>query len=511
MHPSHHARSNPGKAALIVAETGETVSYAELDARSNRAAHLYRRHGLKRGDVVAFLVENHPCYFEMAWGAQRSGLLFVGIPTVLTAREVDHILADSGAKLLVTSQAQSAVATELATRSIIRFMLDGATPGFADWDAETAGLPDTPIADESAGADMVYSSGTTGTPRGIRVALPDPPNIDAPTVIVDLAQSLYGMDSDSVYLSPAPLYHAAPLRWSMAAHRLGATVVIMKRFDAAAALATIERFRVTHSQWVPAHFVQMLKLPPAVRTRYDLSSMKVAIHAAAPCPIPIKHAMIDWWGPIIHEYYAGSEGTGLTGLTSAEWLAHPGSVGRAMHGIVHICDEDGDEVPQGSQGLVYFESPTTFAYHNDPVATAAATNKHGWTTLNDIGCLDPQGYLYLKDRKSFVIVSEGVSIYPQEIENLLITHPAIADVAVIGAPNDALGEEVVAVIEPVRKRGPHDALAAELDVYCRAGLAPIKVPRRFDFVDKLPRHATGKLYKRLLRDRYWGREGTTII
>lgn len=510
MHPSRHAATGPDKAALIVAETGETVSYAELDARSNRAAHLFRREGLARGDTIAIFLENHPRYYEIAWGAQRAGLFFVCVPAKLTAPEVDYILADSGAKLLVTSPALAGVARALQSGAK-RYMVGVVEPGFGSWEEATAAMPDTPIADESAGVDMLYSSGTTGKPKGVRVALPDPPEIDAPNVLAMLASALYGFGPETRYLSPAPLYHAAPLRWSMSAHRLGGTVVMMQHFDPEAALEAIERYGITHSQWVPTHFIRMLKLPDEVRARHDLSSLKVAIHAAAPCPVPVKQAMIDWWGPVIHEYYAGSEGNGMTVIGPDDWLAHPGSVGRAVHGIAHVCGEDGEELPRGEEGLIFFESPTQFEYHNDPAKTADSRNAMGWSTLGDVGRMDGDGFLYLTDRKSFMIISGGVNIYPQEIENLIITHPRVADVAVIGAPHEDMGEQVVAVVQPADMAEAGEALAAELTAYCRQSLSGVKTPKRIDFMAELPRHPTGKLYKRLLRDRYWGKADSRIV
>lgn len=510
MHPSRHVAAGPDKAALIVAETGETVSYAELDARSNRAAHLFRREGLARGDVIAIFLENHPRYYEIAWGAQRAGLFFVCVPAKLTATEVDYILADSGAKLIVTSPALAGVARALRSEAK-RYMVGGVEPGFTNWEEATAELPDTPIADESAGVDMLYSSGTTGRPKGVRVALPDPPAIDAPNVLAMLAAGLYGFGPETRYLSPAPLYHAAPLRWSMAVHRLGGTVVMMQHFDPEAALEAIERYGITHSQWVPTHFIRMLKLPDEARARRDLSSLKVAIHAAAPCPVPVKRAMIDWWGPVIHEYYAGSEGNGMTVIGPEDWLAHPGSVGRAVHGVAHVCNEDGEELPRGEEGLIFFESPTQFEYHNDPAKTADSRNAMGWSTLGDVGRMDGDGLLYLTDRKSFMIISGGVNIYPQEIENLIVTHPRVADVAVIGAPHEEMGEQVVAVVQPADMAEAGEALAAELTAYCRQSLSGVKTPKRIDFMAELPRHPTGKLYKRLLRDRYWGKADSQIV
>lgn len=509
-HPCVHARSDPGKPALIVAETGETISFAELDQRSNRAAQLFRAHGLQPGDTIALFCENTPQFYDIAWGAQRSGLFFVCISTKLTAPEVSYILADSGAKLVVASAGLAAVA-EHAAPALQRFAVGGGIPGWQDWDTAVSTMAADPIPDERAGIDMLYSSGTTGRPKGVRVALPADPDIEATTVLEMLARGLYGLGPDSIYLSPAPLYHAAPLRWSMTVQRLGGTVVMMEHFDPEAALAAIERYRVTASQWVPTHFVRLLKLDPQTRARHDLSSLKVAIHAAAPCPVPVKEAMIDWWGPVLFEYYAGSEGNGLTTIASTEWLAHRGSVGKAAYGVLHVCGEDGHEVPPGTEGLIYFEGGGAFEYHNDPEKTAETRNAFGWSTLGDIGRVDDDGYLYLTDRKSFMIISGGVNIYPQEIENRLITHPRVADVAVIGAPDAEMGERVVAVVQPLDMDEAGPALAAQLVAWCRAELSGVKTPRQIDFTAELPRHATGKLYKRLLRDHYWGETGSRIV
>ncbi|WP_260597035.1 acyl-CoA synthetase [Sphingomonas endolithica] len=510
MHPSVHGRATPDKPALIVAETGETVSYAALEARSNRAAQLFRARGLAPGDTIALFLDNIPEYFDLTWGAQRSGLFYVCIPAKLTAPEVEYILADSGATLLIASAALAAVAEkiDLGGRSALAV---GPIAAWEDWATAVSAMPATPIADERAGVDMLYSSGTTGRPKGVRVALPEDPAIAAPNVLMQLAVGLYGLGADTIYLSPAPLYHAAPLRWSMTVMRLGGTVVMMRHFEPQAALAAIERYRVTASQWVPTHFVRMLKLSEAERRAHDLSTLKVAIHAAAPCAVPVKQAMIDWWGPVLFEYYAGSEGNGLTAIDSPDWLAHPGSVGRAAYGALHICDDQGAELAPGQEGLVYFSGGTPFEYHNDPAKTAEARHALGWTTLGDIGRMDADGYLYLTDRKSFMIISGGVNIYPQEIENRLITHPRVADVAVIGAPDADMGERVVAVVQPVDMDEAGDDLAAELTAWCRTALSGVKIPRQIDFAADLPRHPTGKLYKRLLRDHYWGETGSRIV
>jgi acyl-CoA synthetase (AMP-forming)/AMP-acid ligase II len=501
MHPSVHAKTHPEKPAIIMAASGETISYAQLDARSNQVAQLLRARGIGIGDTVALCLENHPWFFCLAWGFQRAGVHYVGISSRLTAPEIAYILEDSGAKLLFSSTYLSPTMDEVARLAPqvpqLRFG--------ADAEAALDAMPAAPIADERAGVDMLYSSGTTGRPKGVKLPLPEDPAIDATNVLVQLAMAAYGITADSVYLSPAPLYHAAPLRWSMTVHKIGGTVVVMEKFDPEAALAAIQTYKITDSQFVPTHFVRMLKLPPEVRAKYDVSTLKCAIHAAAPCPVPVKQAMIEWWGPVLFEYYAGTEGNGSTFITSQDWLAHPGSVGKALSGILHICDENGDEVPPGTEGQVFFE-PTegmaAFEYHNDPQKTADAKNKHGWSSLGDVGYVDPDGYLFLTDRKSFMIISGGVNIYPQEIENLLITHPKVADAAVIGAPDPDMGERVVAVVQPMDMGEATPELAEELAAYLAPQLSRVKMPRQIDFREQLPRELTGKLYKRLLRDEY---------
>ena len=505
MHPCVHAATHPDKAAVIAAETGEVMTYAQLDAASNRVAQLFRSKGLGHDDVVAFMLENSIDYYGLTWGAQRAGLRYVCISSRLTQDETDYILENSGAKLLVVSASLAPAALALTTQ-IDRYAQGGDIPGWASWEAAVAAMPATRIADERAGVDMLYSSGTTGRPKGVRVPLPEEPAIDAPNSLVMLASAAFGINADSIYLSPAPLYHAAPLRWSMTIHRLGGTVVLLKKFDAEGALAAIERYRVNASQWVPTHFVRMLKLPADVRAKYDISSLKCAIHAAAPCPVPVKQAMIDWWGPVLLEYYAGSEGNGMTFATSADWLAHPGTVGRPIMGTLHIVAEDNEtELGPRQEGVVFFESENVFEYHDDPEKTASSRNSRGWSTLGDVGWVDEEGFLYLTDRKSFMIISGGVNIYPQEIENHLVTHLKVADVAVIGGPHEEMGEEVVAVIQPVDMAHATDDFRAELTAYAREKLSGVKVPRRIDFLAELPRHDTGKLYKRLLRDQYWAK------
>ena len=504
----------PNKPAIVMAGSGEQFTYGELEECSNACAQLFRALGLKQGDVVAIFMDNNIRYFEICWAAQRAGLYYTCISSRLTAGEIEYILRDCGAKILIASHALGNVARELAPKlpGLSLLSVGGAIPGYRSYEEETARMPAGRIADEGAGADMLYSSGTTGRPKGVRHALEGLP-IDAPSPLALLVTVLFGFSKDTIYLSPAPFYHAAPLRYCMSVHRLGGTVVAMEHFDAELALKYIGQYRANASQWVPTMFVRMLKLPEAVRARYDVSSMKFAIHAAAPCPIEVKRRMIEWWGPVIHEYYAGTEGNGFCYASSADWLAHPGTVGRSLLGEVHICGEHGDELAVGEEGVIYFAGATTFQYHNDPKKTAESRHPaHAdWSTLGDIGRLDADGFLYLTDRKAFVIISGGVNIYPQEAENVLIAHPKVADVAVIGVPNEEFGEEVKAVVQPARLSDATPALAEELIAFCRERLSPVKCPRSIDFDPELPRHATGKLYKRLIRDRYWGKRESRIV
>ncbi|EJU11069.1 long-chain-fatty-acid--CoA ligase [Sphingomonas sp. LH128] len=499
MHPRPFALSDAQRPALVIPATGETVSYGELEAAANRGAHLLRHLGARRGDVVALLMDNESAIFEVAWAAQRTGLYLTSISTKLGAADIAYILRDSGARLLVHSDRLGPFAAE-ALRD---------APGVESYDAgrwrtAAASWPETPVEDESAGTDMLYSSGTTGRPKGVQPPLPQGP-LDETTPLETMGTALYGMDEDTVYLSTSPLYHAAPLRWAMTIHRLGGTVVIMERFDAEEALALIESHRITHATWVPTHFVRLLKLPPEARERRDHSSLRAVVHAAAPCPVPVKQAMIDWWGPIVHEYYSGTECCGITALSSAEWLERPGSVGKAVLGTVKVLAPEGRELPPGETGDVYFADGPSFVYHNDPAKTATAHNDRGWATLGDVGHVDADGYLFLTDRRSFMIISGGVNIYPQEIENHLITHPKVADVAVIGVPHEEMGECVLAVVRPTEGVAASAALAEELGAFARAALGSVKTPKTFEFRDELPREPTGKLMKRKLIDEFKAR------
>ncbi|CAN5495013.1 acyl-CoA synthetase [soil metagenome] len=505
MYPGAHAETAPDRPAVIMGASGEVVTYAELDAEANRVARLLRAAGLQPGDHMAFCLENHPRFLAVAWGAHYAGLYYTAISTRLTPDEAGYIIEDCGARVFITSTAKAELATEVVDRTPgveLRLVLDGDLAGHDRYEDAVAAQPSGPMEGRIEGTDMLYSSGTTGRPKGVKMKLPGV-ELGTPPPLLLLAQGLFGFEEAMTYLSPAPLYHAAPLRFCLAVHRLGGTVVVMERFDPVEALELIERHRATHSQWVPTMFIRMLKLPDADRAAHDVSSMRVAIHAAAPCPVEVKRRMIEWWGPVIHEYYAGTEGNGFVYTNSEDWLAHPGTVGRALLGEIHIVGDDGAVVPTGDTGTVYFGNAPGFEYHNDPEKTAQSRDERGWSTLGDVGHVDGDGFLYLTDRKAYMIISGGVNVYPQEAENVLALHPEVFDVAVFGVPNEDFGEEVKAVVQPADGAEPGPELERRLIAFCREHLADVKCPRSVDFEDELPRHPTGKLYKRLLKDRYW--------
>ena len=507
MFPAVHAAKTPDKPAYIMGTSDKVVTYRELNDRSNRFAQYLWAQGLRPGDHIAIFLENHYRFLEVVWAAQRSGLYYTAINTHLKAPEVLYILNDCGASVLVTSVEKRGVAIQLIhkmTKVHTRLVIDGDINGYERYEDALDLYPATPLDEELEGSDMLYSSGITGAPKGIKRHLSGKPigSVD-PFFMHTLFSEYYRFEESSIYLSTSPLFHAAFLRYAMRAQRLGSTVVIMERFNPVEALKLIQRHRVTHSQWVPTMFVRMLKLPLEERVNYDLTSQHVVIHTAGPCPIPVKEQMIEWWGPIIYEYYTGTEANGITAISSAEWLRHKGSVGRALLGEVHIVGEDGSDLPCGESGTIYFANGQQFEYHNDPEKTAASHNEKGWTTLGDIGYVDEDGYLYLTDRKANVIISGGVNIYPQEIENVLTMHPKVMDVAVFGIPNEEFGEEVMAVVQPCDMAEADLDLEHELIDYCKKSIARYKCPRSIEFQVQLPRHPTGKLYKRLLKDRYW--------
>jgi acyl-CoA synthetase (AMP-forming)/AMP-acid ligase II len=514
--PGLHAEERPEHIAYVMAGTDLAVTYRELNDRSNQVAQMLFDAGLRFGDHIAVLLENCPEYFEICWAAQRSGLFYTCINWHFTADEAAYIIDDCDARVVFVSEAYRELADELrdlVPRVELRVMVGGTTEGYVDYAEARDRFPAEPLAEELEGTPMLYSSGTTGRPKGIKYKIAREP-VGAMPSNMGMLTAIFGMNADSIYLSPAPLYHSAPLFYCMSTMRIGGTVVVMENFDPEDALRLIEKHRITHSQWVPTMFVRMLKLPTDVRTRYDLSSHKCAIHAAAPCPVEIKQQMIDWWGPIIEEYYSATEGMGATYINSEQWLAHKGSVCKTLISAIHIVDEDGNDLPAGEVGTVYFEPPGNrpgFEYHKDVAKTKEVFDTKGRASVGDMGYLDDEGYLYLTDRRTFMIVSGGVNIYPQEAENALITHPKVFDVAVFGIPDTEMGEKVHAVVQPVNWDDAGPALEQELLAYCREQLAHYKCPRAVDFDRELPRQPTGKLYKRLLRDRYWGNKTSRIV
>jgi len=516
MFPGAFVATTPDKPALIIASTGAVQTYAELDAAANQLSQLLYGAGLRPGDHIGICMENHPRYLEVLWGCHYAGLIYTACSSRLTSPELAYILDDCSARVFITSKYKADQAAEIIPETpgiALRLMLDGTIDGYESYEDAVARMPAQPLDNRVAGVDMLYSSGTTGRPKGVTGKFEEKSLIDTPVGVTGLLSMLFGGTADSIYLSPAPLYHAAPLRFCMAMQALGGTVVMMEHFDPEQYLALIDRYRTTLSQVVPTMFIRLIKLPADVRGKYDVSSMRTIVHAAAPCPIPVKHAIIDWFGPIVHEYYAGTEGNGFVYCNSEMWLAHPGTVGTPIGCTVHICGDDLEELPHYESGTIYFEGGAQFEYHNDAEKTASSRHPKGWSTLGDVGYLDDDNFLYLTDRKAYMIISGGVNIYPQEAENALVTHPKVVDCAVFGVPNDDFGEEVKAVVQPVEMPADDDAaraLAGELIAYCKTQLADVKCPRTIDFRTELPRHPTGKLYKRLLKDEYWKDAGRSI-
>ncbi|GAC1672306.1 MAG: acyl-CoA synthetase [Ktedonobacteraceae bacterium] len=503
MHPGYFAQHSPHKPAIHVGST--SMTYQVLDSASRRLALFLRNHNIVRGDTIAMIVPNTPNFFVVAWAAQRSGLYYLPLSTRLSPDEISYILADSGAKALIVDatvldNARRAWEQLAPNFPSLRLIMGGNATDFASFEEVIASAQEGEL-DEVEGSDMLYTSGTTGKPKGVKRPLTFAPLGNDPRR-VERMRSLFLMDADTIFFTPAPLYHAAPLRFCMTVFRLGGTVVLTEKFDAENALACLGTYRVTHSQWVPTMFVRLLQLPEERSRRLDLSSHRVAIHSGAPCSIALKRRMIDWWGPILHEYYSGTESVGFTHATSEEWLSHPGTVGRPWGCKIHIVGEDHQERGPGEVGTVYFESHVELRYHNDPDKTIKAHHKQGWATMGDIGYVDTDGYLYLTDRKAFTIVSGGVNIYPREIEELLESSPLVKEVCVFGVPDPEYGEAVQAVIQPTSLEQAGPELAHELFAFVRSKLAAYKCPRYLDFRDELPHMENGKLHKQQLQNEY---------
>ena len=518
------ALQTPQKPALIDLDSGQIISFETLDTRVQRAALWMRDLGLQSGDGILLLLENRTEIIEIGFAARRGGFYFTPTSTHLTVPELAHIARDCGAKLLFVSPQTSVVVQALldcegltdlkvvmvggdveTAQALAPLMshLPKRAPVMMHFETALSGidtsrvLPLCPL-----GRDMLYSSGTTGFPKGVRRALVAAEIRDEPESELINWQKSFGIDEHAIYLSPAPLYHAAPLRYVMRTIEVGGCVILMKKFDAARALEAIDQYSVTHSQWVPTMFVRMLELPAEVRAAAKLTSMRLAIHAAAPCPIHIKRAMIEWWGPVVLEYYAGSEGFGVTVINAEDWLTHPGSVGRATVGVIHIVDDEGRELPAGDIGKIYFSGGPKFEYWNDPQKTKDAYNEKGWATYGDMGYVDAEGYLYMADRRTDLILSGGVNVYPQEIENTMSQHPLIQDVAVVGVPDTVFGQVPKAIVQ-LRDHGQaSEALAHQIIDFCSAQLSRVKMPRSIVFEEALPRLETGKLLRRVLKDRY---------
>ncbi|MCX4095840.1 AMP-binding protein [Nocardia sp. alder85J] len=509
MYPGRHVHTHPDRPAIIMAATRETLTYRQLDERANQVAAYFRDLGLRRTDPIALFMENHLELIVTMAAAERAGLYYTPVNSFLSAEEAAYIVRDCGAKLVVTSAEKADVGLllpELCPDVQRWLMVDDPHPPapFRDFATVTAHYPVTPGADERLGTPMFYSSGTTGRPKAVKRQLPDV-SPDTQLGIEEMGKNLFHMREDMVFLSPAPLYHSGPQSSISIGLRLGATHIVMERFDAETFLALLEEFRVTHTMVVPTMFSRILKLPQEIRAKFGHSSLEAVVHGAAPCPRQVKQEMLDWWGPIIYEYYGGTEANGTCGCTPQEWLAHPGTVGKAFFGEVVILDEEGNPLPPNEPGTIWFRGGnSSFEYLNDPGKTAEARDPSGtMSKIGDIGYLDEDGFLFLTDRQAFVIISGGVNIYPQEIENLLVTHPEVLDAAVFGIPDEDFGEAVKAVVQPLDPAGGTPELAQRLREFCRAHLARFKCPRSIDFIDEMPRLPTGKLYKRQLQERYW--------
>ncbi len=506
-HPGTTALAFPNRPAIVMGGTGEVVTFRELEERSNQGAHLFRSLGLRAGDHICIMMDNNRQYLEIVWAAQRSGLVFTPIGTHIDKEDAVYILGNCGARLFIGSLSHADAAEEILCEpnNVDHFFMVGGTrAGFCSWDDECAKQPVTRIDDESNGVPMIYSSGTTGMPKGIHIP-PDDDDVNTPPMLVTYLARTFEFDEDTVYLSPSPLYHSAPLYFAMMATYQGGTMVLMERFEPEQALKLIERHRVTHSQFAPIMFTQMLKLPSALRESYDICSMRVAIHGTAACPIEVKDLMIDWWGETLVEYYSSSEGVGMTLIDSADWLEHKGSVGKALVGDIHIVGDDGSELPPNEVGAIYFSGKhLRFEYHDEPLKTSEVYDRRGWATAGDIGYLDEDGFLYLADRQTFAIVSGGITIFPQELENILSSHDKVADVAVFGIPSDKFGEEVKAVIEPTYWTDANHETADEILEWLSDKVSWFKMPRSLDFHPKLPRFENGKLYKQQLADDHRG-------
>ncbi len=503
-HHTRYAETKSSDSAIIMADSGQIITWRQYDRKVNRIAQYFRDIGLWEKDHIAILLENCEAYIEIIDAAMDAGLLITTISTHLKQEEMEYVINNSESKLLITSEKFAELAKQISdsTPNVIHRLMLGATiDGYESFEETVSRYEGVPIEYSISGTFMLYSSGTTGRPKGIRWEIADIP-VGTLDPSMEGAFALFRINEESVYLSTQPLYHSAPAVFAVSVLQSGGTVVLMEKFDAEKALSLIEQHKVTHSQWVPTMFIRMLKLPGEIRSKYDITSMQLVIHAAAPCPIQAKEEMIEWWGPILSEFWGGTETSIVTIISSQEWLNHKGSVGKGVTARLHILDDDGNELPPHEPGIIYMESGRPFSYHKEPEKTAACRNEKGWTNIGDIGYLDKEGYLYLTDRKSFMIISGGVNIYPQETENVLIMHDKVVDVAVIGVPNEEFGEEIKAVVQPLNMAEAGPKLEKELIEYCRGRISHIKCPKTIDFMEEFPRTPAGKLMKRVILEKY---------
>lgn len=490
------AEREPARPALHF-DGADRLTYAELESRANRFAHALAGEGLGRGDHMAVLAGNGPDLVALCWAAWRSGVYLTPLPTTLSPPELRYLVENCQARLVVVDDAFAEAGRRLASACpLVALRMIGRAQG-GDWEALLARMPDTPRPDESPGSLMMYSSGTTGAPKGIMRPLPGADQSHLPPPFARDLVEIFGLDAGTRYLSTAPLYHAAALRFVLAVTASGGFAVVMGRFDADRALALIDEHGLTHSQWVPTMFKRLLDLPAERRAAFGGQTHRCAIHGAAPCSVALKRAMIDWWGPIPLEYYSGSEGVGLTLIDSGEWVRRPGSVGRARKGVVHVLGEDDSELGPDETGRIFFSGLPQFHYHREPEKTASRTSRQGWQSFGDIGHVDEAGYLYLSDRLDDMIISGGVNVYPQEIEAAIEAADFIVECGVVGVPDPEFEERPVAFVVP---RAGETGVLPRLRRHIEAALGRIKRPREIHIVEALPVTPTGKLLRRRLRD-----------
>ena len=508
LRPDDQADRAPDSSAVTVPATGARMTYRTMVDQSKRLANVLRSRGLRPGDHVAIFMTNVPEYFEVVWAARRAGYFYTAINWHLTPGEVRYMLENSQSKAPIVPADLAEVAEQAAVglpRLNLRLLLGPSRPGWDDYAETVARAGTDPLGPELEGQAMLYSSGTTGRPKGIIHV-----KVDTARQFGDVAGDIlwvnrYGLDSSTVTLNVGPLYHAAPLVSAMSTHRHGGTVVLPPKFDAEETLRAIEAHRVTYAQFVPTMFIRLLRLPAEVRRRYDVSSLRAVAHSAAPCPVEVKRRMIEWFGPVITEYCSATEAAGHVSIGSEEWLEHPGSVGRVAPGLVAITDESGRELPAGEDGIIWFTRPASqFSYHGDPEKSASMFNDKGWARMGDIGHLDSGGYLFITGRSDHTIISGGVNIYPREVEDLLIEHPAVDDVAVIGVPDDEYGESVKAVVTLRDGYTGSPALERAIIDWTCERLAHYKCPRSVTFADSLPRSVAGKMMKHRLIEQLAG-------